>query len=301
MAKFAVHRTKKASGVSFMKNIRLDPLGHNPNSNSNGSSTPQLEVSAGAEMLSSLNTSEVENKTVSPNKKQATHRWKSLLTKVLESLTYEGRWFYFLLWKISLKRGIRLICSIRKRRIDASLVISKTWRMAKARRISENFKHQLSFISTKYRQFYAKTHVFGMKKAGRALCMWAKKIFAERSKAALVCQRIFRGFKERKVYRPLVLKAVKARNHQKMLKRQAEAVQERKRKTAAVKTIEKAYQQYQYKLKLKEYRKYLWTLPYECRILYLKFKQVKRDADSLKADVETMIAKKEEERLKENS
>ena len=284
-----------------MKNIRLDPLGHNPNSNSNGSSTPLPEDSEPAEMLSSVNTSEVENKTVSLNKKQAAQRWKSLLTKVLESLTYEGRWFYFLLWKISLKRGVRLICSIRKRRIDASLVISKTWRMVKARRISRNLKYQLSFISTKYRQFNAKTYVLSMKRTGRVLCMWAKKIFAKKSKAALACQRIFRGFKDRKVYRPLVLKAVKARNHQKMLKRQAEAVQERKKRTAAVKTIEEAYQKYQYKLKLKEYRKYLWTLPYECRILYLKFKQVKRDADSLKADVESMIAKKEEERLKENS
>ena len=43
---------------------------------------------------------------------------------------------------------------------------------------------------------------------------------------------------------------------------------------------------------MRSLRKYLWTLPYECRLLYLKFKQVKRDADILQADLDKMIASK---------
>ena len=44
---------------------------------------------------------------------------------------------------------------------------------------------------------------------------------------------------------------------------------------------------------MREVRKYLFSLPYECRLLYLKFKQVKQDADNLKNDVDIMIAKKQ--------
>jgi hypothetical protein len=41
---------------------------------------------------------------------------------------------------------------------------------------------------------------------------------------------------------------------------------------------------------MKTLRKYLLTLPYECRLLYFKFKQVKADADLLRLDVEDLIA-----------
>ena len=44
--------------------------------------------------------------------------------------------------------------------------------------------------------------------------------------------------------------------------------------------------------RMRTLRKYLWTLPYECRLLYLKFKQVKRDADNLQADLDKMIMSK---------
>ena len=44
------------------------------------------------------------------------------------------------------------------------------------------------------------------------------------------------------------------------------------------------------KQRMRALRKYLWTLPYECRLLYLKFKQVKKDADILQADLNKMIA-----------
>lgn len=78
-----------------------------------------------------------------------------------------------------------------------------------------------------------------------------------------------------------------------MLERQATLKKERNVKKNAVKVIEDHWIAYQSRNKLKDVRKYLWTLPYECRVLYFKFQQVKRDADSLKNDVDQLIAKKQ--------
>lgn len=75
-----------------------------------------------------------------------------------------------------------------------------------------------------------------------------------------------------------------------MLMRQSTLVKERNRKRNAVKVIEKKWLEYKEKLNRRAIRKYLFTLPYECRLLYLKFKQVKQDADNLKKDVDEMIA-----------
>ena len=44
---------------------------------------------------------------------------------------------------------------------------------------------------------------------------------------------------------------------------------------------------------MRELWNYLWSLPYECRLLYFKFKQVKHEADVLKADVDELIYKRE--------
>ena len=79
-----------------------------------------------------------------------------------------------------------------------------------------------------------------------------------------------------------------------MLKRQSLLVKNRNLKKNAIRVIEQFWLGYKEKLKNREMRKYLSTLPYECRQLYLKFKQVKKDADSLKNDVDAMIAKKME-------
>ena len=78
-----------------------------------------------------------------------------------------------------------------------------------------------------------------------------------------------------------------------MLMRQATLANLRKAKKNAAKTIEKYWIAYKERQRLREIRKYLFTLPYECRLLYIKFKQVKHDADKLKTDVDLMIAKKQ--------
>jgi len=77
-----------------------------------------------------------------------------------------------------------------------------------------------------------------------------------------------------------------------MLEHQASLVKNRNIKKTAVKIIEAFWLRINEKQKIREMRKYLLTLPYECRQLYIKFKQVKQDADSLKNDVDAMIAKK---------
>jgi hypothetical protein len=77
-----------------------------------------------------------------------------------------------------------------------------------------------------------------------------------------------------------------------MLKRQSLLVKSRNQRKNAVRIIEQFWLGYKEKLKNREMRKYLSTLPFECRQLYLKFKQVKKDADNLKTDVDAMIARK---------
>ena len=78
-----------------------------------------------------------------------------------------------------------------------------------------------------------------------------------------------------------------------MLERQATLKKTRNLKKTAAKFIEDQWLFYQNRKKLKDVRKYLWTLPYECRVLYFKFQQVKKDADNLKNDVDQLIAKKQ--------
>jgi hypothetical protein len=78
-----------------------------------------------------------------------------------------------------------------------------------------------------------------------------------------------------------------------MLERQATLKKERNVKKNAAKFIEEQWLDFKARIKLRDVRKYLWTLPYECRILYFKFQQVKKDADNLKNDVDQLIAKKQ--------
>lgn len=75
--------------------------------------------------------------------------------------------------------------------------------------------------------------------------------------------------------------------------RQLTMKKERDFRKKQVKFIETQWLLYQERKRLKEVRKYLWGLPYECRVLYFKFQQVKQDADSLKTDVDLLIAKKQ--------
>ena len=85
---------------------------------------------------------------------------------------------------------------------------------------------------------------------------------------------------------------MKVLQHKMMLERQVTLKNARNAKMNAIRFIEEQWLSYQARQKLKDVRKYLWTLPYECRILYFKFQQVKKDADNLKNDVDLLIAKK---------
>jgi len=96
-----------------------------------------------------------------------------------------------------------------------------------------------------------------------------------------------------KQYKPLIEQKLRIVKHKMMLERQATLKKERNVKKVAAKVIEEHWMAYQDRIKLKDVRKYLWTLPYECRLLYFKFQQVKKDADSLKNDVDLLIAKKQ--------
>jgi NAD(P)H-nitrite reductase large subunit len=77
-----------------------------------------------------------------------------------------------------------------------------------------------------------------------------------------------------------------------MLEKQSTIVKQRETRKKAARLIETQWILYQERNRLKDVRKYLWSLPYECRLLYFKFQQVKQDADNLKNDVDTLIAKK---------
>lgn len=69
---------------------------------------------------------------------------------------------------------------------------------------------------------------------------------------------------------------------------------ERNERTKAVKIIESAYLLCTNKKKLKELRNYLWSIPFECRMLYLRVRQVREEADVLKADLDKMVYRKKE-------
>ena len=108
---------------------------------------------------------------------------------------------------------------------------------------------------------------------------------------------MYRGYSIRKVYQATIKARVIEAKHARFMHIQAQKIEERNRRIAAVKTIEWYWARRQQRRNLSKVRKYLWTLPYECRVLYLKFKQVKADADMLKRDVETLIATKNSQAL----
>ena len=114
-----------------------------------------------------------------------------------------------------------------------------------------------------------------------------------RNRAATIIQKDFKRFVIYKKYRNQINERMKVRNHRDMMARQLTMKKQRDFKKQAVRFIENQWIVYQEKKKLKEVRKYLWNLPYECRLLYFKFQQVKQDADSLKTDVDLLIAKKQ--------
>ena len=86
---------------------------------------------------------------------------------------------------------------------------------------------------------------------------------------------------------------MKILRHQTMLSRQATKLKEKNQMKKSARFIEEQWLLYVERKKMRDVRKYLWSLPYECRVLYFKFQQVKQDADNLKNDVDMLIAKKQ--------
>ena len=67
-----------------------------------------------------------------------------------------------------------------------------------------------------------------------------------------------------------------------MLKKNLAIVKPRKKitfgvKKEAVKTIEEAYKSYMHREEMRIFRKYLWEIPYESRLLFIKFGKTKRE------------------------
>lgn len=120
-----------------------------------------------------------------------------------------------------------------------------------------------------------------------------KRIFEEQSAAAIKIQKAYKGYKVFKKYQPIIEERIKFRKHKDFLEKQNTLRKARNHKKQAVRFIEEQWSMYQNKKKMREVRKYLMTLPYECRLLYFKFQQVKQDADSLKNDVDLLISQKQ--------
>ncbi|OMJ93167.1 hypothetical protein SteCoe_3989 [Stentor coeruleus] len=120
-----------------------------------------------------------------------------------------------------------------------------------------------------------------------------KRIFEGQSAAAIKIQKVYKGYKVYKKYQPIIEERVKVRKHKEFLEKQNTLRKARNHKKQVVRFIEEQWSMYQNKKKMREVRKYLMTLPYECRLLYFKFQQVKQDADSLKNDVDLLISKKQ--------
>ena len=130
------------------------------------------------------------------------------------------------------------------------------------------------------------------KKLAVYLSKFAKRFYARKVKSANTIKKHYKGFKIFKQFQPLIQEALRRTKQAQSIAKKRKALELNKKRKLAVRTIESAYLEYKQKLKLREIRRYLWTLPYECRELYIKFQQVKRDADYLKADVDQMINKK---------
>ena len=100
-----------------------------------------------------------------------------------------------------------------------------------------------------------------------------------------------RGWLVRRAYRPTILKRVDTKRKATFIAEKAAKLEQIKVRRNAVSVIEEWWLSVKWKRELVGIRAYLWTLPWECRLLYIKFKQVKTDADELKKDVANLIDK----------
>ncbi|CAG9327788.1 unnamed protein product [Blepharisma stoltei] len=202
--------------------------------------------------------------------------------------------YTFILWKHTLKRGISQLCVTRKIKIIATSTIQKNWR-----RFLKQKEYNLLKLSTSVIKDYwlhVRPERKNFKKAqflSRFLYRYAKISYRKKTRSATIIQKWYKRFITMKKYQPAIQEKLRAKKHRDMMRKQQTLVQERNRKKQAARRIEQGWLDYMNKKRMRDIRKYLWSLPYECRLLYLKFKQVKQDADMLKADVEQMIANKQ--------
>lgn len=175
----------------------------------------------------------------------------------------------------------------RQRAEKAVEFISMYWKYAR--------KDRQFFVSAQKitRLMQPKIREFIRKKAQEAEEKRLKRILDEKIRAVVRIQKVYKGFKVYKKYKREIEERMKMRKHKEFLEKQATLRKARTHKKQAVRIIEDHWTIYMNKKKMKEVRKYLWTLPYECRLLYFKFQQVKQDADNLKTDVDLLIAKKQ--------
>lgn len=100
-----------------------------------------------------------------------------------------------------------------------------------------------------------------------------------------------RAWLVRRRTRPLIQKRVSDKRKATFIAEKAAKLEQIKVRRNAVSVIEEWWLSVKWKRELVGIRAYLWTLPWECRLLYIKFKQVKSDADELKVDVARLIDK----------
>lgn len=316
LAKFTSSRHAKSFRCtnSVQKQIRLNPLDHTPNVSSNHHSlrssintlnpinrdSPASQASHSTTQLDE----ETENsQKISPvkDRKRIKRNWQLVLLKVLQALSTDRsgdkHWTRFICWKKRLQRGVRILAQRRKLKILAATIVVKCWKQYKGRARFLALKGAATVISKHWRRHAAQVTYRKTKKALLLIQLYAKLRYSMRSCSAVLIQRHFRGYLARREHRPTIVQTLRLKKHQEMLRQHSLRAQERKQRVAAVRTIEDRYSKALNRRRLRALRPYLWTLPYECRVLYLKFKQVKRDADILKADVEQMIAKKHQEQL----
>ncbi|OMJ85360.1 hypothetical protein SteCoe_13333 [Stentor coeruleus] len=161
------------------------------------------------------------------------------------------------------------------------------------------YRQRKKFLKTKahiltIQRFWKKTYPlmklykkikFYVKKLGK----YAEEMYKKKTKAAICIQKFYKKYKVRKEYKDKIYEKVKITMHEKLLRRQSKLVQDRNRKKQAVKVIEREWLKRMKRQRMRSLRKYLATIPYECRVLCLKYKQAKRETDVLQADLNKVI------------
>jgi len=319
---------KSKTPYSELKNVKLQPLATLRNKSksyippTSPKTASKLSTTHQSKRPSRSSTPETFSKCPKLSREARLSFWSNFASNLLNRSPVELQntlaYNKLLLLKKILKRGVRLIQIRRRTKIQkvsriqtwwkaflcqkqysafktAATTIQKYWKYTRSERIL--FKKKVKAIRTIQSYFRncrpSRLLYLKIKKAAFVCSSFAKSLFGKKTLSATVIQKHYKGYLARKNHRPAILNALKARKHKQFLRKQRELAELRNTRKKAVRVIENEYLKYKYRLRLKELRKYLWTIPYECRLLYLKFKQVKRDADLLKADVEQMILAKQ--------